>query len=181
MSQAPALGAPPRSALEPTLLRAGIALAVVLGVVEIASQLVNEHVLDERRRHLDVDTEWNLWAWEGSVTFLVAALAVLLCAVAHPRWRGRLLALGAWLAFLSADDVVEVHERLGIRLGSALGIAEGEEAARLGCCSTSLRLRSRSCCCSRSREGSARLPPLARCTPGSCCSRWPSAPSWQER
>ncbi len=120
-----------RSALEPGLLRAGIALAISLGVLEIASHLLNELVVDAPHRHLGADTEWNLWAWEGSAAFFAAALSTLLCAVAVPAWRGRLLVLGAWFAFLSADDVIEVHERLGIRLGSALGIDGGEEASRL--------------------------------------------------
>jgi len=63
--------------------------------------------------------------------FFAAAVAAFLCATAIPAWRLRLALLAAWFAFLSLDDVVEVHERLGIRLGNATGLVGGEEAGRL--------------------------------------------------
>lgn len=116
---------------ERRFLNAGLALASTVGLLELSSHLLNELALDGRYRHLDVDTEWNAWSWAGSAAIFGAATAAYVCAFTFRR-RPRLLGLLAvWFAFLSLDDVVEVHERLGIRLGNATGLAGGEEAGRL--------------------------------------------------
>jgi hypothetical protein len=125
-----ATGAAP-AAVEPGLLRAGVWAASLVGVAEFVSHVGNELVFDARHRHLDADLEWNLWAWAGSAAIFAAAVAASLGATAIGSWRLRLGLLAAWFAFLSLDDVIEVHERIGIRLGSVTGLVEGEEAGRL--------------------------------------------------
>jgi len=119
------------SIFEPTLLLSGATLAAASAAATIVSQIVNEFVLGSGQPQLDVDREWNIWAWVGSASILAAASVAFLSAVAIRAWAVRLGMLAAWFAFLSLDDIVEVHERIGIRLGTATGLIEGDESARL--------------------------------------------------
>jgi hypothetical protein len=116
--------------LEPVLLRGGVAFAVGVGAVEITSHLVNRLVLDRGYRHLDVDSEWNAWAWAGSTAIASAAVMALVLALVFEHHRALFALLAAWFAFLSLDDIAEVHERLGRRLGHLVGY-ESEDAGRL--------------------------------------------------
>lgn len=112
------------------MLRCGILTAALAGSTAVISQAVNELVLETRQRHLNLDAEWNLWAWAGSASIAAAAVAAALAAIAVSSWRARLAILALWLVFLSADDVLEVHERVGIRLGGSFGHG-GEDSGRL--------------------------------------------------
>jgi hypothetical protein len=116
--------------VEPTLLRSGRLVAAIAGCAAVASQTVNELVLETRQPHLNVDAEWNLWAWVGSASTASAAVAAALAAMAVTSARARLAVLALWLVFLSADDVLGVHERAGMRLSRWSGYG-ADDAGRL--------------------------------------------------
>ena len=104
-------------------LLAGTAAAFTFG-----AHVLNRLALDRRFRDLDADIEWNLLSWLGSAAILTSAVATALLALVLRRPLLAALALG--LSFLSLDELSEVHERIGRRLGEGLGLASGEEAAR---------------------------------------------------
>lgn len=107
------------------LLRAGVVLAIAGTAVQTALHLVNLFALDDRYYHLDVSAERTAFTWASTVATFAAACAALLLA-AHPETprRGLMLLFGALLAWLSLDDFVEVHERLGDWVGDTLGLPE---------------------------------------------------------
>lgn len=92
----------------------GSALAIVGVSVQTVSHLVNEFVLDGEVRNLDADAEFATFAWAGSVAIFASALGAALVAVVDDRAPLHLVA--AVLAFLSLDEVVQIHERLALRL-----------------------------------------------------------------
>jgi hypothetical protein len=118
------------SAAEPRLVRVGALVAALAGCAALASQTVNELVLETRHRHLNLDAEWNLWAWAGSASIAAAAVSAALVAIAIRSPRARVAVLSLWFVFLSADDVLEVHERIGMRLGRWSGHG-GNDSGRL--------------------------------------------------
>jgi hypothetical protein len=72
---------------------------------------------------LDADAEHTVFSWMGSaVTFAAALACVLLAAPSFAR--GRLLVpLGGLVAFLSLDEAVSVHERIGIRIADLFDLS----------------------------------------------------------
>jgi uncharacterized membrane protein len=107
------------------VLRAGVVLAVTGVAVQTAGHVVNLYVLDDRYSSLDVSAEHTAFAWASSVaTFGAACAALLLAARPNTRSRRVMALLGVLLAFLSLDDFVEVHERLGTWTEDALGLPE---------------------------------------------------------
>jgi hypothetical protein len=96
----------------------------VAGVtVQTAAHLVNLFLLDDRYSSLNVSAEHTPLAWASTVaTFGAACGALLLAARPETRGRGQMALLGVLLAYLSLDDHVEVHERLGTWTEDALGL-----------------------------------------------------------
>lgn len=107
------------------VLRAGVVLAVAGVAVQTVAHLVNLFVLDDRYSSLDVSGEHTAFAWASSIATFGAACAALLLAARPDTHSRRLMALmGVLLAYLSLDDYVEVHERLGTWTEDALGLPE---------------------------------------------------------
>ena len=107
-------------ALSDRLLSTGIAVAAVGVVVQTASHLFQAFVapsLDE----LSADRDDNAFAWASAVAMFAGAVAAFVL-YALQRRRG-LLALAVLLAFLSLDDIATVHETIGSRSESVLGLA----------------------------------------------------------
>jgi hypothetical protein len=61
---------------------------------------------------LDANHEGNVFTWASSAAVFAAALGAALLAVLVDARRARLTTLALLLAFLSADDVAQLHERL---------------------------------------------------------------------
>ena len=93
------------------LLARLVALAVIAQTVV---QLLNLTILDRRIALLEVESDGSLWAWLSSSAMVVAAAGVALLGLLDGRHRWRLLLLAAILAFLSADDILAIHERISI-------------------------------------------------------------------
>ncbi len=95
------------------LLYLGIVFAVLGVAVQSLSHLGNELVFDGDIGALSADRDGNTFAWASAVATFTAGFVLFLLALSEPFRAGRLLAGAAVLAFLSLDDVVGVHERLG--------------------------------------------------------------------
>lgn len=105
-------------ALEERIVAAAVALAVVAVAVESVAHIANETILGERVDAFDVDAEGQPPAWANSVAIFAAGFASSIYALvvdgARRQWSA---ALAALLAFLSLDEIVQIHERLGKSIG----------------------------------------------------------------
>jgi len=107
------------------LVRTGVVLAVAGAAAQTLIHLVNLFLLGDRYYHLDVSAEQTAFSWASTVaTFAAACAALLLAARPDLPHRRLMLLLGASLAYLSLDDFVELHERLGNWVGDELGLPE---------------------------------------------------------
>jgi hypothetical protein len=97
------------------VLTLGAGLALAAASVQTTSHLVNEFLLDGEIRNLDADAEFAAFAWAGSVAIFAAGLGATLIATVGVGPR-HLFGIGALLAFLSLDEVVQVHEQLALEL-----------------------------------------------------------------
>lgn len=87
------------------------ARSAIAGCAAVASQTVNELLLETRHRYLNLDAEWNLWAW----VVLLLQIARTLCSAEA---RG---VLHAGLLLIGVAVAAEVAGGLTTRLGGALG------------------------------------------------------------
>ena len=106
------------------VLRAGVVLAVVGVAGQSSLHLVNLFLLDDRYFHRDVSNEKTAFTWANAVTIFAAACAALLLAARPGAHRARYALLGAFLAYLSLDEFVEIHEPIGEWAEDALGLPE---------------------------------------------------------
>lgn len=103
------------------LVATGVALAFVAVTVQSAGHLANELVLDGRAHLLDADGEGTPFAWAASVAIFTGGFVSFVRAlVLEGSERGRAGALAAVLVFLSLDEIIQVHERLGTAVGGGL-------------------------------------------------------------
>jgi hypothetical protein len=72
---------------------------------------------------IDVNAEHTLFAWLASVEIFAAALACMLLAVSGLARKGFLLTLAGLIAFLSLDEAVAIHERIGLRVVALLDVS----------------------------------------------------------
>ena len=112
-----------------TLLRVGLAIAVITVTAQAVAHVVGVQFLDDRYLHLNADDELGLPSWVSSSATFAAAFAAFLLALMPDRIDALLLVLAGLLAFFSLDDAIAVHERLGEKVADALGY--GETAQRL--------------------------------------------------
>jgi hypothetical protein len=91
-------------------------LAIAGAGFALVGGLVDYFLFDERIEDLNPKLEDNLLTWLSVVTVFAGALAAALHALILPRRRGSFAALAAIFAFLSLDDMVQIHERVGDRL-----------------------------------------------------------------
>ena len=106
-----------------SIVVAGVSLTVAAVAIQTALYLADVYVLDRRIGTFDVDREGGLSAWAASVTTFSTALLALLLAVVQSARRLQLLALAAGAAFLSFDEMVIVHERIGLNVTEALDLS----------------------------------------------------------
>jgi uncharacterized membrane protein YidH (DUF202 family) len=111
------------------LLSTGLALAVLAVALQTVTHLLNFALFDLDVEQLDAGSDSGAWAWSSTVATFAAAFAALLLAAAGPNWRTRWLVLAGILAFLSLDDLLQVHEYSGDWV-EELGIPEEWELRR---------------------------------------------------
>ena len=100
------------AAIERRVLSAGVWLAVAGALLSAAaSTRPGPYVYD-----LDPSGEGNVFSWASTVAAFGAAFAAGLHALVMPVRRWLFGALGGIFAFFSLDDMVTVHERLGMKV-----------------------------------------------------------------
>jgi hypothetical protein len=104
------------------LLSAGLTLAVGAVIVQTVVHVLNEELLGAKVL-LDADNDASAFTWLSVVAEAAAALAVAVYA-ASGRIQKHYLVLAGAIAFLSLDDEVALHERLGSFRPDFLGIPE---------------------------------------------------------
>jgi hypothetical protein len=106
---------PPESrGVDPDLpARAGVVIAAVAVLVQTVAHLVNGLVYDLEIWSLRADLDANVFAWASSAATLVCACALLLLAALRLASARLFLFLAAATAFLSADDIGQLHEQVG--------------------------------------------------------------------
>jgi hypothetical protein len=105
---------PTANPLEPRVLRAGVWLTIAAVAVQTILHLGNIVSFDRSFTLLDVDSDLSLWAWASTAAEAAAAATAALLAVLPRRIAWRLVLLAALLAFLSADDILALHERISV-------------------------------------------------------------------
>jgi hypothetical protein len=96
-----------------------LVVAVAAGAGVVLAHLANA-ALDRPFNDLDAEREGNFLTWLSVSAAFVAAAAAALHAVLLRRDRLLMWVLAAALAFLSLDDAIEIHERLGDKVSDAL-------------------------------------------------------------
>ena len=109
------------------LLRFGLAIAAITVTAQAVAHVIGVHLLDDRYLNLNADDELGLPAWVSSSATFAAAFAAFLLALMQERIDASVLVLAGLLAFFSLDDAIAVHERLGEKVGDALGYGETSE------------------------------------------------------
>ena len=103
---------------------AGVCLAVAAVAIQSVLYLADVYVLDRRVATFDVDREGGLGGWASTVAIFSTALLALLFAVIHSARRMQLLVLAGAAAFLSFDEALMVHERIGLKATDALDVSD---------------------------------------------------------
>lgn len=100
--------------VEARVLRVGIWLAILAVAVQTVAHIGNIVLFGRRVTLLNVDSDVSLWAWASTAAEAAAAATAAFLAVIPPRIAWRLVLLAALLAFLSADDILALHERISV-------------------------------------------------------------------
>lgn len=116
-----AADAPLFAQLEDRLVAAGITLAIAAVVVQTVAHLLNATFLGTY--HLNVNHELTPFAWASTVATFGLAFTAAVHALVCPSRRALSVALALAAGFLSLDDMVSLHERLGLALAEALGLS----------------------------------------------------------
>jgi hypothetical protein len=98
------------------LLRITAALAIAGASFILVGGLVDYFLFDEAIEDLNPKLEGNLLSWLSVVAVFGGALAAALHAVILPGRRRLFAALAAIFAFLSLDDMIQIHERVADNL-----------------------------------------------------------------
>jgi hypothetical protein len=106
------------------LVRFAIAVAIAATVVQSLSTAVNLFILDGAADRLDATVEGGVWTWAAAGAALVGAAAAAAFAVALDDAARRYWLLAAGLTFLSLDDWLVLHERVGEWFRDVLGTPE---------------------------------------------------------
>lgn len=111
--------APAPAELPGLIVRVGMWVAAVGFAAQGIADMVGFIWFDGTVGQLSADAELTIWSWASSTATACAALAAGLLAVAQRGRRLTYLFLAATLAFFSADDMLQIHERLKANLGGA--------------------------------------------------------------
>jgi hypothetical protein len=107
--------------LSERIVLAGVALAIAAVSVQSVAHLANELVLSNPIQLLDADGEGTALAWAASVAIFAGGMASAIHAlVLEGRNRRRAIALSVVLVYLSLDEIISIHERLGTAVGKDL-------------------------------------------------------------
>jgi hypothetical protein len=104
--------------------RAGFLVAAAAVLVQTVAHLVNGFVFDLDVWNLRADVDANVFAWASSMAMFACAAALLFLAALRPASARLYLLLAAATAFLSADDIGQIHEEIAVvarRVYSDLG------------------------------------------------------------
>ena len=101
----------------------GLAFACAAFAIQTLLALVNVYAADRSVAQLDLE-EGGVVTWAASSATIAVGVIALILSFVDPgqRRRGPAIALG--VAFLSFDDALFLHERLGFRLTEALEVAD---------------------------------------------------------
>jgi hypothetical protein len=113
-----------RDADQRSLVVAGVFLALLAVAVQTALYVADVYALDRRVQSFDVDSEGGIPAWAATVAIFSTGLVALLLSFVESSRRLRLLALGGAAIFLSIDESLIVHERLGLAVTEALDLSD---------------------------------------------------------
>ena len=102
------------------LLRYGWILAIAAVAFQTVAHLANEFVFDDRFEGIDADVEGGVFTWASSAAAFGVAFSALVHAAAFTRRRSVLLLVFVTASFFSLDDVVQIHERIALRVGEDL-------------------------------------------------------------
>ena len=106
------------------LVVAGVSLALAAVALQTAMYLADVYALDRRVQSFDLDREGGVGTWAASVAIFSTGLVALLLSFVEPARRLRLLVLGGAVIFLSFDEYLMVHERLGLEVTGALDLSD---------------------------------------------------------
>lgn len=112
-----------RGADDRSLVVAGVYLALLAVAVQTALYLADVYAFDRRVGTFDVDTEGGFPAWAASVATFSTGFVALLLSFVEPARRWSLWALAGAATFLSFDEAVGIHERLGLEATEALDLS----------------------------------------------------------
>ena len=101
---------------------AGVALALAAVTAQTGLYLLDVYALDRRVGTFDLDTESGFPAWAASVATFSTGFVALLLSFVEPAQKLRLWGLAAAATFLSFDEALGVHERLGLKVIDALDL-----------------------------------------------------------
>lgn len=110
------------------ILAAALALAVAGVAIQTAVDLFDFWALDRDVEALLADSDVGVFAWASVAATFAAALGAALLSSVAPRSRHLLWFVAAAAAYLSLDDLVRIHERLGDLSDRAEGVAAWEPA-----------------------------------------------------
>jgi hypothetical protein len=113
------------------ILAATLVLAVAGVAVQTAVDLFDFWALDREVEALLVDSDLGVFAWASVVATFGVALGAFLLSLVTPERRSLLWLVVAVAAFLSLDDQVGIHERLGNLADRAESLARWEPARLL--------------------------------------------------
>ena len=102
------------------IFRAGWLIAVLVVAVQTAAHLTNAFVLAHAHPGLDAAGNRNVFDWLSFVAAMLAALALLVVGRGACAARRSLALLAAMVAFLAVDDLIDLHDELGILLARHL-------------------------------------------------------------
>ena len=101
---------PAAEAARRRLIAAGIVATCASLIVLLTTDLANRFILDGRAEMFDASGEGNLPTWMSVVAAFAAALGCLIHAVLASERRGQFAVLAASLAYVSLDELAELHE-----------------------------------------------------------------------
>ena len=107
-----------------SLVVTGVVLALLAVAIQTVLYLADVYVFDRRVGTFDVDTEGGFPAWAASVAIFSTGFVALLLSVVESSRLLRLLGLAAAATFLSFDEALGVHERLGLAVTEALDVSD---------------------------------------------------------
>jgi hypothetical protein len=103
------------------VVRAVAILAGIASALLAISHLCDLALFDFHVGLVNADSDWSVWGWAGVVADFAPVVGAVQLALTTHRQRSSLIVLVVLTAFLSADDFLQLHERVS-ELGSRLAL-----------------------------------------------------------